>query len=433
MIRTSKHFITNNDTNKNKLIRYSAFLKEMRRVAGIYVEYLWNTHYEWKDKHGKLLILDIKNRQYRCPPYFDYNLIPVETNLSARALSSLVTQCCGIVKAVLEGQNHRQYIYDRKVKNNEEINEKLIEKINEFEPTKPQTDRINIELSTKCCDFGFPTKEFDGFLRLKSIGRNYGQINLPIKFHKQSNKWKKTSVLKGSFLFCDNKIEMRWESFPPKKTEGITVGADQGKGNVLYLGDSQCTPKTDKDGHSLDSIIDEMARKKTGSKAFKRKKDHRKNFINWSINQLNFKNIMHVKIEKVFDIKRGKRVNRKMRFWASKLASEKTIRLCEEMGVLSTEQASAYRSQRCSDCGMVLKRNRKKQQYVCENCGLVIHADFNACKNHEADLPEVPQWLSNLHLNRTSGFLWKPEGFFDVNGKELRVPCSEEKAQCLQK
>ena len=428
MIRTSKHFIDKTqETNTNKLVRYSAFLTEMRRCASIYVDYLWNTHYEWKDKDNNLMVLDIKNKQYHCPPYFDYNLIPLETKLSARALSSLVTQCCGMVKAVLEPQNHRQHIYDKKLKNNEKIAKKLKERIEEFEPTKPKTEKINIELSSKCCDFKDTNNYFNGFLRLKSIGKEYGFIKIPLRFHKQSNKWKKKSTLMNSFLFCDNKIELRWESFPIKKEEGITVGADQGKTDVLCLGDKQVTPKTDKHGHSLDSIVERLTRKKKGSKNFKKTQSQRKNFINWCINQLNFNNIKHVKLEKLFDMGRGKRTSRKLRHWCGVLISEKLIRLLEELGVQVTEQASAYKSQRCSDCGMVLKRNRKKKGYVCENCGLVIDADYNACLNHEAELPEIPIWLSNLHLNKTSGFFWKPEGYFDVDGRELRVPCSEKK------
>ena len=430
MIRTSKHFI-DNDTNKNKLVRYKAFLTEMRRCASIYIDYLWTTRYEWKDKKDNLIILDIKNKQYHCPPYFDYNLIPLETNLSARALSSLVTQCCGMVKSILEAQNHRQYIYDKKVKNNEKIDEKFTERLKEFKPTKPKTEKINIELSSKCCDFENTNKHFNGFLKLKSIGKSYGFVNIPLKFHKQSNKWKKTSTLMNSFLFCDNKIELRWESFPVKKEKGNTVGADQGKTDVLCLGDKQVTPKNDKHGHSLDSIVERLARKRKGSRNFKKSQAHRKNFINWSINQLNFSKIKHVKLEKLFDMGRGKRTSRKLKHWCGVLISKKVIRLLEELGVQVTEQASAYKSQRCSDCGMVLKRNRKKKSYVCENCGLVIDADYNACLNHETELPEVPIWLSNLRLNKTCGFFWKPQGFFDVSGKEFRVPYSEEKVMCL--
>ena len=51
--------------------------------------------------------------------------------------------------------------------------------------------------------------------------------------------------------------------------------------------------------------------------------------------------------------------------------------------------------------------------------------------NHEVDLPEVPIFVSNLHLNKTEGFYWKPEGFFRLDGKELRVPCSEKEDEVV--
>jgi transposase len=41
-----------------------------------------------------------------------------------------------------------------------------------------------------------------------------------------------------------------------------------------------------------------------------------------------------------------------------------------------------YTSQTCSGCGHVSKNNRKSQsKFVCENCGLTIHADHNAAIN----------------------------------------------------
>ena len=46
--------------------------------------------------------------------------------------------------------------------------------------------------------------------------------------------------------------------------------------------------------HSLESIIQKLARKRKGSVAFKKAQDHRKNFINWSINRLNLKNVSEI-------------------------------------------------------------------------------------------------------------------------------------------
>lgn len=427
MIRTSKHLLSYSNTNK--LENYKSFVTEMRRIAKIYVDYLWNTHYEYKDNKGNLKILDIKNNQMDVPPYFDYNLIKVETKLSARALSSLITQCCGIVKACTEKHRRIQFIIKEKQYNNEKISDKLLENLEKTKPSQPETKNINMELSSKCLDYQkINSKSFEGYLRLKCLGKSFGFIKIPIKFHKQSNKWKKLNFeMLNSFLLSENKIEIRWKSEVPIKSSGITVGADQGKNDVLTLSDGQVTPKFNKHGKSLDSILDKLTRRKRGSKNFKQAQDERKNFVNYSINKLNLSNIRKMNLEEIKNITYKKRYSRKMVHWLNTLIRDKTKRFCEELGVQVAEQSSAFRSQRCSCCGIVLKRNRKGKEYFCTNCGHMIDADLNASINHEIELPEVPFWLSRLHLNLTEGFFWKPEGFFDVNGEEFRVPHSQEK------
>jgi len=398
MIRTSKHKI--DYSNSKKLEKYTNFLTEMRKVAGIYVDFLWNTHYEWFSK-GKTNIMDINKEQLEIPPFFDYNLIPCETTLSARAKSSLVTQCCGIVKACTEKQRRRLYLLEEKKKNNEEIPKKLQENINKLKPQKPNTDSINLEISSKCSDFQKSEKNyFEGFLRLRSLGKTFGMIKIPIKFHKQSNNWKnKKAEMLQSFLLCNNKIEIRWKLEVPLKKEGREVGADQGKIDVLVLSDRQVTLKTNKHGISQEMIINKLARRKKGSKNFRQTQNERENFVNYTINRLNFSDIKTLKLEKIVNINFGKRTSRKMKHWLNTLIVNKTKRICEELGVQVFEQSSAYKSQRCSCCGIVLKKNRKGKEYFCHNCGNMIDADLNASINHEVNLPDVPFWLCNLNLN----------------------------------
>jgi hypothetical protein len=72
---------------------------------------------------------------------------------------------------------------------------------------------------------------------------------------------------------------------------------------------------------------------------------------------------------------------------------------------------------------MVCKSHRKGKQYVCSYCGNIVDADFNAAKNHEAILPDIPKWLRNSKYNR-KGFFWKSNGFYALDGSELRVPTS---------
>ena len=80
--------------------------------------------------------------------------------------------------------------------------------------------------------------------------------------------------------------------------------ADQGKNTCLSLSDGQVT-KTNKHGYDLNSILDLMSKRVKGSKGFKRCQEHRKNYINWSINQLNFQDIKKINLERLKDVRRA--------------------------------------------------------------------------------------------------------------------------------
>lgn len=114
-----------------------------------------------------------------------------------------------------------------------------------------------------------------------------------------------------------------------------------------------------------------------------------------------------------------------MKHWTNTLIRDKIYACCEENGVHFLLQSSTYRSQRCSSCGLVRKANRKGKEYICSNCGLIIDSDYNASLNHEQELPDIPFDLRKQRKNLGKGFFWKPEGFFDIYGKELTVPFCE--------
>jgi hypothetical protein len=86
-----------------------------------------------------------------------------------------------------------------------------------------------------------------------------------------------------------------------------------------------------------------------------------------------------------------------------------------------------YRSQRCSECGLVRKTSRKGKIYNCKSCGFVCDADLNAAKNHEQNLPILPFSLRKLKMNLGEGFYWNSSGLTLFDGTEFRVPCYHEK------
>lgn len=376
-----------------------------------------------KDKWGSL------------PKFLDYKALKIETWLSGRMLSSVVTQVRGMLDSAVEMHRRRLFMEEKLWLEGKRPSKALQEAIRKV-PRKPNCSKINPEISSKncgfedqpcddCCQF-IPDNDdksaFDGYLHLYFLGKEADDIYLPIKFTKVSNKYRKMGAeLKGSFLLKADGVNFRWEKKIEEKKGKTKIGADPGKNTVLTLSDGQATPMQCNHGHSMNSICGKIARKRKGSKAFKEACAHRENFVNWSINQLNFRGMDILAYEDIYDMKRGKACSREMSHWSYPLIREKAHGVCEETGVRWKPQSCAYRSQRCHVCGLVLRSNRSGKVYSCENCGYVGDSDLNAAKNHEADLPEIPGWILGSKLNR-AGFWWMEDGFYEYRGEERGVP-----------
>ena len=92
-VRTTKHKAAY--ANQNKLDNLHRFLKEYRRLAQLIVDDIWENGYDE---------FSIQDNNLNCPKYIDYKRFDIDTFLTARALSSLVTQVAGIIKASVEKQ-----------------------------------------------------------------------------------------------------------------------------------------------------------------------------------------------------------------------------------------------------------------------------------------------------------------------------------------
>lgn len=415
MIRSSKHTIKL--ANRNKQLQLRSFLKEYRRVAKIILDYLWDRPYTFGNK-----TLDISNQFYQVPKFISTINLNLNTTLSARALKCCSTQVCGMIRAVLEKPRKRLYML-KKLKKENKPTKKLERKIARQKITKPYTGNIKAELNSICCDYQTTNDRFDGFLQLKSIGKAYGKIRLPINFHRHSNKLKRKGQLLNSFLISDTSVDFRWQlPNKPAKRKGETLGADQGYKDLLTFSNGAVTNKTNSHNHSLETITKTLARKRKGSKSFKRTQEHRLNFINWSINQLNFKGIKEIKLEKIVNIRYRRKSSRLMSHWCNPLIRDKLKSKCEEEQVVFTLQPSAYRSQRCYSCGWVCKASRKGKLFKCLKCGYESDSDLNAAKNLKLNLPDATA-LRNQKLN-LQGFFWTFKGF-SFDGEEFTVSLSQ--------
>lgn len=415
-IRSIKHSLK--FSNKNKLEKIDAFLTEYQRVGQLLIDEIWTRGYgEFKVWEDKLSI----------GKYINYNTFEVETNLSGRVLSCIATQVAGILSSQTEKRRRLLWFLDE-LKKDGKPTVKLLKKINSkkyqlIKPKMPKTASLN----SLCSDFKSGTS-FDLFVGLKSLGKEFGKIRFPLKLNKRDNYWEDNSAERlTGFLLKNNSIILCYKINKKRKTGESIVGADQGLKTVITFSSGQTTPNNDIHGHSLDSVCTKLSRKKKGSKAFKKAQDHRKNFINWSINQLNLSDIDEIRLEKVKNINFGRRASRKMQAWTNTIIRDKLERYAEENEVRFIMQDSSYRSQRCCQCGQVRKSNRNGKVYECKHCGNVIDSDLNAAKNHEVDLPDIPFYFRNRKLNLKNGFFWKPNGFFNYDGSELIVPVSNKK------
>src|SRR5271157_2283587 len=408
VIRTSKH--STKFLNTGKLEAYYEFLDDYSNALKFFVDYLFNSQISYDNK-----VFSIKDDLLDCPMFLSFPELK-DTDLSARALKCAESQACGIVKSAVS--QRRKLLYRRsKLIEEGKRTRNISRKIAKTPVIYPVINNQSAELNSICCELKQSNNSFNYWIVLKSIGKKYGKIIIPLKGTKHSNKYEGKYNKKSSFLFKKDSVDIRWEIPIEKKTEGKIVGADTGMLTCVTLSDSQITPK-DKYGHDLKSICDKLARKKKGSKGYKRAQAHRENYINWSINQLNLDDIKQVNLENVNNFRYKKHTSKKLNSWTNTAIREKIESRCELLGVQVKLQSSSYRSQRCSCCGYVCKANRVGKSFSCKRCTFSADADLNASLNHEVELPPIT--LKQRPDNKR-GFFWKEEGLFDLAGQELVV------------
>ena len=242
-------------------------------------------------------------------------------------------------------------------------------------------------------------------------------LKLPVKRTAPSKKWSKRGRLKSCIRLSKDNLWTIYEVEEIKPQGKEVVGADQGILTTLTLSNGAVTKQCNH-GHTLKSIQKKLSRSKKGSKGFISAQEHRKNYINWSLNQLNFSNIKEVRLEKIKQIRFKSRYSRYLSHWKYTLIKDKLIRLGEEKGFQLSEVSNKFRSQRCSQCSWVRKANRKGKTFNCNRCGNTMDADLNAASNLKLDLAEIPFWVRLQKRNR-KGFFWKPDGIFSVDGKPI--------------
>lgn len=341
--------------NTGKRAVLNVFLEEYRRVVRTFVERYWDL--EKLSKFGNSAC---------------------ESWLSARAKQCAAKQAMGIVRGLRRKHDARKYIIDKLQKSGDMEGAKRLQRIQETKVLSfPEITNISAELDSRFVKIG-KGKGFDLWLTLLSLGNSL-KIILPLKKTKIFNKWERCASLKSSVRIDDANVTFYFEKTVEKKS-GNTVGIDVGLKKTFSTseGVQSCA---DVHGHTLESICKTLIRKKKGSKGYRRAQRHRRNHIRWCVNRLNLENVGTVKLEKIKNLRRGKRCSKVLSRWSYRDIFAALLHQCENLGVQVSWVNPANTSRRCGSCGWTEKSNRSGEKFRCKSCGHTTNADLNAAQN----------------------------------------------------
>lgn len=401
MIRSSKSSLK--FSNLGKRLGISTFINEYRDVMDQIIDIIWDM-----DKIPNLLPIEITSK--------------INSNLSARAIQCAAKQASGIVRGTRQKQKQRLHVIKQFQKSGQTKKASYLQKIYDTQKSsKPKLANVNPELDSRFVKIDLDgSVKFDLWVKLSSIG-NKRMFNIPLKRNEHFNRMLELGVLKGGIRLSANSITFMFE-IPDVDivSDGNVLGIDVGASSTISASNG-FQSKKDIHAHDLKSIMLKLTRKKVGSKAFKKAQDHRKNFINYTINQLNLDGVKQVNLEKIKNLRKNKRTSRYLSRWTYTEIFEKIESRCEMLGVQVNYISPTYTSRRCSGCGWTCKGNRKGSLFKCKMCGYSTDADLNASSNIALNLPQI-HFGSKKHreLSNKKGFYWT------ASGAEFIVPPVEE-------
>ena len=387
-------------SNTEKQEKLALFISEYKSVVSQFVDILWEM-----DEIKSLLPKEVTDQ--------------VSTWLSARMIQCAGKQASGIARGTKRKQEKRLFIINKLTNEGKFKQARKLQRIyDEVTLSKPRIDNINPELDSRFIKIDLDNStSFDGWLTITSIGAGVKLI-LPFKKNKHFNEMFSNGAIKAGIRVNTKYVTFMFD-IPAvnSRVEGSTLGIDIGQTTVLSCSDGVSSQRNNH-GYDLSSITDILCRKKKGSKAFERCSAHRFNYINWSINQINFSGIKQVNLERLFKVGTGNKRSRKLSHWNYSDIVSKVEDCCKELGVLIHKVNPTYTSQRCSSCGWVRKRNRKGKVFKCSSCGFEHDADLNAAINISLPLLGITK-QQRLRRANMAGFYWL------VEGQESIVPVTQ--------
>lgn len=337
--------------NKNKLKKLHDFLDKYNAAMHFFLDELWDSK-EYKFASQKAI--------KAC-----------DIDITSRAKQAAAKQALGIIQGVVKKYNQRTY--KRNILSDQGADTSRLDVLVSQKPKKPLVKNQPAMLDSRFIKFLDIHNSFDLWLKILNI-------RLPLKKTKMFNKWSLCGKLKCACRLDHSSVTLFFECDPIINFSNRTIGIDVGINSVVTTSDG-IKNKSCPHGHTLNSILKKLSNKKKGSKGFKRTAEHRKNFINWSLKQLDLKSVSCVVVEDLKNMRKGKYRKRFLSHFTYRYIFDKLGMLCQEWNVSIRKVDPAYTSQKCSVCGEIQIKNRIGESFQCKKCNNTLDADVNAAIN----------------------------------------------------
>ena len=226
------------------------------------------------------------------------------------------------------------------------------------------------------------TPEFDAWLQIRCIGNGI-KLDIPIRFHKQFNKWNEQGHRLNSYVILEDAVQFTFEiETGPKQAPDHCVGIDTGIKKLATLSTGK------KLGQDIEQIVAKIKRRKWGSKGQQKARAHLRQrmgevakiicgiaslVVVEDLRQMNHKTKVKRRLTK--------NMRRSLGAWAYSYWLDRLQMTTEETNVSFRRCQPFYTSQRCNACGHTERSNRNGENFLCRNCGHADDADVNAAKN----------------------------------------------------
>jgi IS605 OrfB family transposase len=244
------------------------------------------------------------------------------------------------------------------------------------------------------------TRSFDGWLHLASIG-NKISINIPIKFHRQYNRFCVKGKRLNSYIITDSYVQFVFEIETGAKKEGKNcIGVDTGINALASLSTGEQL------GTDIKRHIERVKRCRQGSKGKERARRALKQRIDEVAKQTVNKDIDLIVVESLKNLghktklkrRLSKNIRRSIGTWNWKYWLNRLEMACEANRVSFRQVTPYYTSQICPSCNHTDRGNRSGEIFQCQKCGYTDNADINASRN-----------ILNRFLTGKYGSCYKPK------------------------